>query len=233
MTTATLHPAAERFHTAIGWLDSWHSFSFGEHYDPERQEFRSLRVINDDRIAVGGKFGTHGHRDMEIITWVLSGAVEHRDSLGSGGVIRRGDAQRMSAGTGIRHSEANPLDHELHLLQIWIEPDRAGHQPSYEQKRIDVDAAPDRWHVIASPDGRDGSLTIHQDAVLRVAVLRPGARLAHDFAPGRHAWIHVARGAVTVDGQSLRAGDAVSSGEAHPIAISASADAEVLLFDLA
>ncbi len=233
MTTAAIHPAAKRFHSRFGWLDSWHSFSFGEHYDPQRQEFRSLRVINDDRIAPAGAFGMHGHRDMEIITWVLSGAVEHRDNLGSGGVIRRGDAQRMSAGTGIRHSEANPEAAELHLLQIWIEPDRAGHTPSYEQKRIDVDAAPDRWHVIASPDGRDGSLTIHQDAVLRIAVLRPGSAVAHELAPGRHAWIHVARGAVTVDGQRLRAGDALSSSEAHRIAITAENDAEVLHFDLA
>lgn len=223
--------AAERFSTRIDWLASWHSFSFGEHFDPERMGFRSLRVINDDVIAPGAGFGMHPHRDMEILTWVIEGAVAHRDSTGGQGVIRPGMVQRMSAGTGIRHSEFNAsADEPVRLLQVWIQPDRRGHEPSYEDLALAM--KPDAWVTVASPDGRDGSARLHQDAVVLAARLGAGKRLAHRVEPGRAAWIQVARGAVTVSGVRLAEGDGAALEDVGDVSLESAGDAEVLLFDL-
>src|SRR6059058_3182235 len=192
-------PAGERFHTDIGWLNSRHTFSFGDHYDPERAGFHALRVINDDRVAPGKGFGTHGHRDMEIVSYVLAGELGHKDSMGTGSVIRPGDVQRMSAGTGVTHSEWNHSKTEsVHFLQIWILPDRRGLQPAYEQKTLAPEATQNQLRLIASPDGRDGALTVHQDAEIYLARLDAGRDVAHTLRAGRHAWVQVARGAVDV-----------------------------------
>jgi redox-sensitive bicupin YhaK (pirin superfamily) len=229
----TIRPAAERGHAHIDWLDSHHSFSFGEYYDPKHMGFRSLRVINDDVIAPGGGFGTHPHRDMEIVTWVLDGALEHRDSLGTGSVIRPGEVQRMSAGTGIRHSEFNAsTSTPVHLLQIWLLPERAGLPPSYEQKSIPLDDGAG-LHLIASPDGRAGSVTIHQAADVWAGRLASGAEATHALAAGRHAWVQVARGDVHLNGQALHAGDGAALSNETTIALRADSDSEVLVFDLA
>jgi redox-sensitive bicupin YhaK (pirin superfamily) len=230
----TIRPANERGRTALDWLDSRHSFSFGDYYDPAHMGFRSLRVINDDQIAPGAGFGTHPHRDMEIISYVVSGALEHRDSLGSGEVLRPGEVQRMTAGTGVLHSEFNPSPAEpTHLLQIWLLPEQRGLTPGYEQKAYPDAERRGRWRLVASHDGRDGSVTIHQDAELYATLLGPGDEATHTLRPGRHAWVQVARGAVTVNGRPLRAGDGASvSGEAA-LAVTATEPAEVLLFDLA
>jgi quercetin 2,3-dioxygenase len=229
----TIRRAGERGHADHGWLDSFHTFSFADYHDPRHQGFRALRVINDDTVAPGMGFGTHGHRDMEIISYVLDGELGHQDSMGNGSVIRPGDVQRMSAGTGVRHSEANPSKTApVHFLQIWIVPDRAGHAPSYEQIAVPVAQRRGRLRLVASPDGADGSVTIHQDARLFAALLDPGEQVTHTVAAGRHAWIHVARGAVTVNGTALAAGDAVSTSAAGDLAITG-VDAEVLVFDLA
>src|SRR5436309_6185661 len=207
-------PANERGRTKIGWLDSWHSFSFGDYYDPAHVEFRSLRVLNDDWVAGGQGFGMHPHRDMEIITYMVSGALEHKDSLGTGSVIRPGEVQRMSAGTGIRHSEFNPSPTEpAHLLQIWLTPERRGLTPGYEQKAFPEAERRGRWRLVASPDGRDGSVTIHQDAELYVTLLEPGESATHELRPGRYAWGQVARGAVTVNGKPLAEGDGAAASE--------------------
>lgn len=223
--------AAERFHTRIDWLDSWHSFSFGEHYHPDRLGFRSLRVINDDVIAPGAGFGMHPHRDMEIVTYVVSGAVAHRDSTGGEGLIRPGMVQRMTAGRGIRHSEYNALpDQSTRLLQIWIQPDRRGHEPSYEDRTLAF--TPNTWVPIASPDGQGGSSLIRQDAVILASRLDAGAELDHTLAPGRAAWIQVARGAVTVDGMSLQEGDGAALEDKGVIRLAATTPAEILLFNL-
>lgn len=230
----TVRPSAERGHFDHGWLDTYHSFSFGDYYDPRNMGFRSLRVINEDRVHPGGGFPRHGHRDMEILTWVLDGALEHRDSLGNGSIIRPGELQRMTAGTGILHSEANPSDREsVHLLQIWILPDRKGHEPGYEQRTFDLDATRGRWQVVASGDGRDGSLSIHQDARLLLARVDPGTTVHHHLEPGRHAWLQVARGTVEVDGHRLVAGDGATVSDQAALDVTAHEPAELLLFDLA
>lgn len=230
----TIRPSAERGHFDHGWLDTYHTFSFGDYYDPRHMGFRSLRVINEDRVQAGGGFPRHGHRDMEILTWVLEGALAHRDSLGNGSVIRPGELQRMTAGTGILHSEANPsADEAVHLLQIWILPDRPGHEPGYDQRAFDLDASRGRWRVVASGDGRDGSLVMHQDARLLIARLDPGATIGHDLEPSRHAWLQVARGAVSLDGRTLEAGDGAAASDRPSIAVTAKEPAELLLFDLA
>jgi redox-sensitive bicupin YhaK (pirin superfamily) len=230
-----LRPADERGRTRLGWLDSRHTFSFGDYRDPRHMGYRSLRVINDDRVAPAAGFGTHPHRDMEIVTCVLAGALEHRDSLGTGSVIRPGEVQRMSAGTGIRHSEYNPSRSEpAHFLQIWIEPAEEGLAPEYEQKAFPDAERRGRLRLVASPDGRDGSVRVHQDAELYAAVLGPGERVSHPLRPGRGAWVQVARGAAVLNGRPLQAGDgAAVEGEAALDLAAADGEAEVLLFDLA
>ena len=229
----TIRPAAERGHTRIDWLDSWHTFSFGEYYDPAHEQFRTLRVINEDRVAPGQGFGTHAHRDMEIVTYVLDGALEHRDSLGNGSVIRPGEIQRMSAGTGIRHSEFNGSKTDtVHFLQIWILPARAGLAPGYEQRALPP-GVDNGLRLIAAPDGRDGAVTVHQAAEIHAARLSAGAEATHVLAAGRHAWVQVARGAVTVNGTALGPGDGAALSDEAQVHIAAAAPSEVLLFDLA
>jgi redox-sensitive bicupin YhaK (pirin superfamily) len=204
----TVRPAQERGRTALRWLDSYHSFSFGDYYDPAAMGFRSLRVINDDRVAPGTGFGMHPHRDMEIITYVLEGELRHQDSLGNGSVIRAGEVQRMTAGTGIVHSEFNPSSTQpVRLLQIWIVPEQKSLQPSYEERRILETEMAGRLRLIASRDGRDGAVTIHQDVDLLAGVLRKGERVNHHLRPGRAAWVQEARGAVALNGRPLREGD--------------------------
>jgi redox-sensitive bicupin YhaK (pirin superfamily) len=225
--------AGERGHADHGWLRSFHSFSFADYYDPRHTGFGPLVVINEDRVEPGKGFGTHGHRDMEIVSYVLEGALEHKDSLGNGSVIRPGDVQRMSAGTGVRHSEFNPSPREpVHFLQIWIEPDAAGIPPGYEEKHFDAASKRGRLRLVASPDGRDGSVKVHQDAYLYAALLDGAERVAHALAPGRRSYVHVARGAVTANGKRLAAGDALKAAEVGEIALEQGDGAEVLLFDL-
>ena len=229
----TLSPAAQRGRTNIGWLDSRHTFSFGEWYDPGQMGFRALRVINDDRVAPGGGFPTHGHADMEIVSYVLEGALAHKDSIGTGSVIRPGDVQRMSAGTGIRHSEFNESGAEpVHFLQIWIIPDRRGHKPGYEQKTFPEAERRGKLRLVASSDGRDGSVSLHQDVALWTGVLEEGQKAEVTLAPGRHAWVHVARGAVTVNGQRLAEGDGAALTDERAVALEGHGG-EVLVFDLA
>lgn len=226
-------PAAERGSTRISWLDSRHSFSFNRYYDPEHMGFRSLRVINDDFIAPGGKFGTHPHDNMEILTWVLHGSVVHQDSTGARGEIRPGDAQKMSAGTGIFHSEANgSATEELRLLQIWIQPEREGLEPGYQQTHFPASERTNRLRLIASRDGLESSIVIHQDASVYNALLDPGATVTHALKPGRYAWVQVARGALTLNGQELREGDGAAVSDESTLTLTASQAAEVLLFDL-
>ena len=226
--------AAERGHADHGWLDSWHSFSFADYHDPAHMGFASLRVVNDDTIRPGTGFGTHGHRDMEIITYILDGELEHRDSMGTGSVIRPGDVQRMSAGSGVEHSEFNPSPGaSTHFLQIWIQPDVAGIRPSYEQKHFDRASRSGRLCLVAAADGRQGAVTIHQDADVYAAILDGGAPLAHPLRGGRRAYVHVARGAVTVNGERLSGGDALKVAGDPALTFSDGADAEILLFDLA
>jgi redox-sensitive bicupin YhaK (pirin superfamily) len=229
----TLSPAADRGRTRIDWLDSRHTFSFGEWHDPAHMGFRALRVINDDRVAAGAGFPTHGHADMEILSYVLEGALEHRDSLGTGSVIRPGDVQRMSAGTGVRHSEQNASRTEpVHFLQIWILPDRRGHAPGYEQKTVPEAERRGRLRLVASGDGRDDSVTLHQDVALWTGVLAEGERAELALAPGRHAWVHVARGAATVNGEALGEGDGAALSDERAVTIEGRGG-EVLVFDLA
>lgn len=217
-----------------GWLNTRHTFSFDQYYDPRFMGFRSLRVINEDVVAPSGGFPTHPHRDMEIITYVLEGALEHKDSLGTGSVIRPGDGQRMSAGRGIRHSEANPSKADrVHLLQIWITPDRQGYEPSYEQKTFAEEEKRGRLRLIASPDGKDGSVTIHQDARLYVALLSVDQSVSHELAKGRFAWLQVAKGAVELNGKLLHQGDGAAISDEQKLTIKGVEDTEVLLFDLA
>lgn len=230
----TIRRSEERGHANHGWLDSWHTFSFAGYHDPRHMGYGPLRVINDDRIAPGTGFGTHGHRDMEIITYVLDGALEHKDSLGNGSVIRAGDVQRMSAGRGVMHSEFNPSDTEpVHLLQIWIEPDRLGVTPSYEDRHFDAASKRGRFRLIASPDGADGSVTIHQSARVHASLVDGDEQAAHELAPGRAAYVHLARGRATVNGHALSAGDALQAREVPRIVVEHGERAEVLLFDLA
>ncbi len=230
----TRRAAHERGHTVWDWLDGYHTFSFGDYYDPKHMGFRALRVINEDRVKPGAGFGTHAHRDMEIITYVLEGAIEHEDSLGNGSVIRPGDGQRMSAGTGIRHSEFNDSQTEpVHFLQIWILPEREGLPPSYEQKAFPVEEKRGRLRLIAAPGGREGAVTVHQDVNLYVTVLEPGESVNYRLAPGRQAWVQVARGAVTLNGVALGQGDGAAVGQEESLQIQAAEPAEALLFDLA
>jgi redox-sensitive bicupin YhaK (pirin superfamily) len=229
----TVRQAGERGHANHGWLDSWHTFSFADYHDPREMGFGALRVINDDKVEPGQGFGMHGHRDMEIITYVLEGALEHKDSMGNGSVIRPGDVQRMSAGTGVRHSEFNPSREErVHLLQIWIEPRITGVRPSYEEKQFGTAEKKGQLRLIASPDGRKGSVTIHQDAHLYAALLDGKDAVAHRLAPGRRAYVHVARGAVKVNGVELKGGDGAKITEESEIGFSGAKQAELLLFDL-
>jgi redox-sensitive bicupin YhaK (pirin superfamily) len=217
-----------------GWLKTHHTFSFNTYYDPKFMGFRSLRVINEDWVAAGQGFPTHPHRDMEIITYILEGAIEHKDSLGTGSIIRPGDGQRMSAGSGIRHSEVNPSKTQpAHLLQIWIEPDREGYAPSYEQKAFPEAEKRNQLRLIASPGGKLGSVTIHQDAKLYVSLLAPEQEVIHELASGRYAWLQVAKGAVELNGRKLSQGDGASVGDENKITIRGREEAEVLLFDLA
>ncbi len=230
----TLRKAADRGHFDFGWLDTAHTFSFGEYHDPEHMGFRALRVINDDLIAPAQGFGTHGHRDMEILSWIAEGALEHKDSLGTGSVIRPGDLQRMSAGKGVRHSEFNPSPKErTRLLQIWLLPTRSGMEPSYEQKHFPVEGRTNRLQLIASPDGRDGAVSVHQDAELWTAVLEAGRSVKHTFQPGRHGWLQVVRGEIEVNGQPLTQGDGASFSDEKTLELRAKLAAEILLFDLA
>jgi redox-sensitive bicupin YhaK (pirin superfamily) len=224
--------ANERGHAEHGWLDSYHTFSFANYYDPEWMGFRSLRVINDDLVMPGMGFGTHPHRDMEIISYVLSGSLAHKDSMGNGRVLRAGDLQYMAAGTGVEHSEFNPAkDEAVHFLQIWIKPDRAGVAPRYAEKSL-RDAPAGKPHLVTSKSGRDGSIAIHQDADLWVAKLEAGNQFTHDLANGRQAWVHVAEGEVSLNGKTLRGGDAAALIEPARLKLSAATPAQVLLFDL-
>lgn len=225
---------AERGHFNHGWLDTHHTFSFARYYDPAHMGFRALRVINEDRIAPGRGFGTHPHENMEIVTYVLSGALAHRDSLGSGSTIRPGELQRMTAGTGIAHSEFNPsADEPVHLYQIWLLPERPGLEPSYEQREFPEDERRNRLRLVAAPDGRDGALAIRQDARLYLATLDAGCDVEHSLAPGRHAWLQVLRGRVGVNGHALVAGDGAAVSDEPALAVRAQGPSEVLLFDLA
>ena len=227
-----LRRAGERGHANHGWLDSYHSFSFADYYDPRHMGFGPLRVINEDRVKPGEGFGTHGHRDMEIISYVLEGALAHEDSMGNGSTIVPGDVQRMSAGTGVRHSEYNHDQAGVtHFLQIWIEPARAGIAPSYEQKHFAPAEKRGRLRLIASPDGRDGSVTIHQDALVYAGLFDGDERARLPLAPGRKAYVHVARGKARVNGEPLGAGDALKT-DAAAIEIEGGEKAEVLVFDL-
>jgi redox-sensitive bicupin YhaK (pirin superfamily) len=229
----TLRLAEERGTANFGWLDSKHSFSFGHYFDANHLGFGPLRVINEDRVAPGGGFPTHPHANMEIISYVLEGALEHKDSIGTGSVIRPGDVQRMTAGTGIRHSEYNASNREpVHFLQIWIVPEEEDLQPSYEQKAFADDEKRGKLRLIGSRDGRDGSITIHRDVDLYVTLLSNGETVGLELVEGRGAWLQVARGAVTVNGEALKAGDGLSIAEAGSISITGSSEAEVLLFDL-
>ncbi|MGA8154153.1 MAG: pirin family protein [Terriglobales bacterium] len=217
-----------------GWLNTRHTFSFDQYYDPRFMGFRSLRVINEDVVAPGEGFPTHPHRDMEIITYVLEGALEHKDSLGTGSVIRPGDGQRMSAGRGIRHSEMNASPTEpAHLLQIWIMPDSPGHDPSYEQNAFPNEQKRGKLRLIASPDGAAGSVTIHQDARLYVTLLSPGDEVTHQLGKGRYAWVQVAKGAAELNGKSIQQGDGVAINDEPTLLIKGTKEAEILLFDLA
>ena len=226
---------AERGRSRFDWLDSRHTFSFAEYRDARHMGFRTLRVINEDRVAPGRGFGTHMHRDMEIVTWVLSGALEHRDSLGSGSVIRPGEVQRMSAGTGVAHSEFNGSDSDpVHFLQIWILPEARDLPASYEQRRIPADEMRRRLRPIVAPDARDGAVTIHQDAIILATRLEPGERIDHDLAPARHAWVQVASGALTVGGETLQAGDGAALSDEPRLTVAATAPGtHALVFDLA
>lgn len=228
-----IRKADQRGLASFGWLTSRHTFSFGEYYDPEHMGFGVLRVINDDQVAPGGGFPPHPHQDMEIISWVLAGALEHRDSLGNGSVIRPGDFQRMSAGTGIRHSEYNASRTEpVHFLQIWIIPDARGIAPGYEQRHIDLDAARGRLALIASPDGADASVRLHQDVRIHAGRFDADPPAGCDLAPGRAAWVQVARGRIRVNGEALSAGDGIALSNTSQVLLDEADNAEVLLFDL-
>lgn len=218
----------------FGWLDSRHSFSFGEYYDPAHMGFRNLRVINEDHVRAGAGFGTHGHRDMEILSYVMSGSLAHKDSMGNGSVLTAGDVQRMTAGTGVRHSEMNPsLDDPVHFLQIWILPERQGLEPGYEEINFSDDDKRGGFRLIASGTESDGALRIHQDVDVYATVLDPGAKAERALRPGRHAWVQVVRGEVTLNGQDVAAGDGAAISEERGIEVAAKTEAEVLLFDLA
>ncbi len=225
--------ARERGHAQHGWLESYHTFSFADYYDPRHMGFRTLRVINEDRVQPGRGFGTHPHRDMEILSYVLEGALEHRDSLGTGSVIRPGEVQRMSAGTGVTHSEFNHSPSELvHFLQIWILPERTGLAPSYEQRAFPAPEKQGQLRLVASRDGREGSVTIHQQVDLYVTVLAPGATVTQRLPPGRSAWVQVARGTLRLNDTPLLAGDGAAVSGETVLTVTAQDQSEVLLFDL-
>jgi quercetin 2,3-dioxygenase len=229
----TIRPANERGHADHGWLDSHHTFSFADYYDPKHMGFRSLRVINDDRVAPGNGFGRHSHRDMEIVSYVLEGALEHRDSMGTGSVIRADDVQKMSAGTGVVHSEYNASKtNPVHFLQIWLVPTERGLEPSYEQKTFAGADKRGRLRVVASPDGRDDSVTIRSDAVLHAGVFAGGESAELTLSPGRHAWAQVARGKVRINGRELGEGDGAAISEEAVVRVEGVDDGEVLIFDL-
>jgi len=226
--------SAERGYFDHGWLKTFHTFSFADYHDPAHTHFRALRVMNEDRIAPGQGFGTHPHRDMEIVTYVLEGALEHRDSMGHGEVLRPGEFQRMSAGTGITHSEFNPSATEpVHLYQIWLFPERKGIEPGYEQKRFDDAELQNAWRLVASPRGEDGALTIHQDAHIYLSKLAACCEIRHALSSGRYAWLQVLRGAAAINGDELSAGDGVAISDESAVGVRAGTDAELLLFDLA
>ncbi len=232
--TLTLRKAEDRGKANFGWLDSRHSFSFGDYRDPKHMGFGPLRVINDDRVAPGAGFPAHGHNDMEIVTYVLEGALEHKDNIGTGSVIRPGDVQRMSAGTGIRHSEFNASKAEpVHFLQIWIVPEREGLKPSYEQKAFQDREKDGKLRLVGSRGGRDGSVTIHRDVDLYAALLSRGQAVTHALRAGRGAWVHVARGAVSLNGVPLKAGDGAAVTTPETLRLDQADDAELLLFDIA
>lgn len=228
----TIRRSKDRGHANHGWLDARHSFSFGDYHDPKWMGFRTLRVINEDQVQPGMGFGTHPHRDMEIITYILSGSLQHRDSMGNGRIIQTGDVQYMAAGSGVQHSEFNPSStHPVHLLQIWIVPDHRGAKPTYAEKSL-AQATSNQWHLITSKTGRDGSIPINQDADLWLAKLQSGRSLSHPLNQSRHAWIHVAEGEVEILGQRLQAGDAMAVSGENLLRLEAQADSQVLLFDL-
>ena len=229
-----IRKAEDRGHANHGWLNTYHTFSFANYYDPKQMGFRALRVINEDRVSPGNGFGTHGHRDMEIITYVLEGALEHKDSIGTGSVIQPGEVQRMSAGTGIRHSEFNHSETEpVHFLQIWLLPEKEGLSPSYEQRNFSPAKTPGKLHFVAARDGQEISVTVHQDVDLYAAVLKGGGRIFHTLKPQRHAWVQVARGAITLNGLPLDTSDGAAISNETAVDIEATTDAEILLFDLA
>ncbi len=229
----TVRQANERGHFDHGWLDTYHTFSFDRYYDSRHMGFRDLRVINEDRVAPGHGFPTHPHRDMEIITYVVEGALAHKDSMGTGSTIRPHEVQRMSAGTGVRHSEANPSEAEpVHLLQIWILPERGGLQPSYEQRKFPPEEKQNQLRLIASGQSGDGAVQIHQDVNLYASLLDAGQSVHHDFAPGRHGWVQVVRGEITANGTKLTSGDGAALSGEKQVEIKATSDAEFLLFDL-
>ncbi len=229
-----IRKAVDRGHADHGWLDTHHSFSFAGYYDPAHMGFRALRVMNEDRVAAGQGFGTHAHRDMEIVSYVLAGALEHRDSMGNGEVLRPGEFQRISAGTGITHSEFNPSNQEpTHFYQIWLLPEREGITPSYEQKAFDPAGRRNRWQLVASRQGDDGSLQIHQDARIYLADLDAGGQLNYTLSVGRHVWVQVLRGSVRIGEAELGPGDGVALSEEPGLSVTAVGDSEVMLFDLA
>ena len=230
----TIRPAAERGETNIGWLNSRHTFSFNQYHDPNHMGFRSLRVINDDRVAPGMGFGRHGHRDMEIITWVIAGALEHQDSTGAKAVLRPGTVQRMSAGSGIQHSEYNHSKTEpVHFYQIWIQPSENGIPPRFEDRDFPAEGRQNRWQMITSPDGRDGTPPIQQDAFVSVADLAPGRKLPIPLAASRHAWLQVATGSITLNGVNLQAGDGAAISRESELEITGVEQSNLILFDLA
>jgi redox-sensitive bicupin YhaK (pirin superfamily) len=230
----TIRKSEDRGRTKLDWLDSRHTFSFGDYYDPRFMGFRHLRVINEDVVQPGGGFPTHPHRDMEIITYVLEGALEHKDSMGNGSVIRWGEVQRMSAGTGVTHSEYNPSRSEpVHLLQIWILPERAGGPPGYEQRAFSLEEARGKLLLVAARDARVGALTIQQDAELSIALLEQGGKLTHQLRQGRYVWLQLARGGISVNGVALKAGDGAAISDEPELKIEANSAAELLMFDLA
>lgn len=225
--------ASERGHANHGWLDTYHTFSFSSYYDPRHVSFRALRVMNEDVVAPKQGFGTHPHNDMEIVTYVLSGALEHRDSMGNGEVLRPGEFQRMTAGTGITHSEFNPSDTEpVHLYQIWLYPERKGLEPSYEQKRFPAEGRAGRWQLVASRDAAEGSLLIHKNVTISLATLEPGQSVTHAFGPERHGWLQVLRGSVTANGEKLDTSDGAAISDENELIVTGVEPAEVMLFDL-
>ncbi|HEV2970673.1 MAG TPA: pirin family protein [Pirellulales bacterium] len=229
-----IRKSLDRGHADHGWLNTYHTFSFADYYDPAQMGFRSLRVINEDRVQPGMGFGAHGHRDMEIVTYVLEGAIEHKDSLGNGSILRRGEFQRMSAGSGVQHSEFNPSAAEpIHFYQIWLLPKTKGIEPSYEQRFFPDEEKRGKLRLVASPDGADVSLTIHQDAKVYLSTLVPGDSVAHAIAPGRHAWLQALRGSVTVNGIPLETSDGLAASDEPGLAIVGKQPAEIMLFDLA